>query len=98
MIVNLSAIDFVNNKKIKYKKEGIIMFGVSWCGFCKKALPSYIRASELIGKYKSFYYVNCEKVKVDINGYPSFYLVDKNGNIYKKYDGGRTVKDFVNAV
>lgn len=95
--------DAFNGKKIRSKKQGIIFFGVPWCGYCRKAVPDYEKTAQMLKPHYTFYYVNCEEnpdiaKKFNVKGYPTIKFVDKNGEIYKDYTGDRSVKSYLDTI
>jgi thiol-disulfide isomerase/thioredoxin len=105
-IVKLTENDFYKSKKgIKHslsKGKSIIFFGVPWCGYCKKALPEYIKAAQQLGKAFTLFYIDCEtypKVSelMGIKGYPTIMYM-KDGIPYKMYNGERTRDGFLKDI
>jgi thiol-disulfide isomerase/thioredoxin len=73
------------------------MFGVDWCGYCKKAKPIFDQLKATGTNGVDLVYVDAEKEKAktagfEISGYPTFYLAKGSQKI--KYDGPRTVDGF----
>lgn len=70
------------------KKPMIVFFYTDWCGYCQRFAPTYHKLSKdkEIKKNFAIAYVNCEKEEnhklaeeYGIQGYPTVYVVDKNG-------------------
>ncbi len=84
----------------KYK---FVMYGASWCGYCKQAKPEFekLGATKTIdGKVVEMSYVDADEKKEalkgkNISGYPTFHLYDPQGSLVKEYgDPSRTQADF----
>jgi len=75
------------------------MFRVTWCGFCKRAKPAYMKFMQehdgktINGRLLKIEMVDCEENKHNANlakahgvtSYPTFVLSDKGGN--RNYEG-----------
>jgi thiol-disulfide isomerase/thioredoxin len=86
--------------KMKKGSLGMVMFGASWCGYCKKAYPEFSKASEMLGDSFNMMYVDCEKFPkfgkaFNIKSYPTISYFSANGALTKKYEEERHHEDFV---
>jgi len=85
----------------------VVAYHASWCGFCKRAMPSYEEAARyskiplvaleasLIDDFITYYTSRSGKVthKPNIESYPTF-LIYKTGKLPLKYTGDRNVDSF----
>ena len=77
-------------------KQGIIMVGVSWCGYCKEANPEFRASAEMLeGKKLFFAYVDGDRnpdllEKIGVKSFPTFLFIDKNGFVSDVYKGERS--------
>jgi protein disulfide-isomerase A1 len=80
----------------------MIEFYAPWCGHCKRLLPEYEEAAEIIGnkavlgKLDATVEKNSAK-KYGISGYPTV-LWFENGVMKEEYDGQRKAKDIAKWV
>lgn len=88
-VIELTGKDFTNNKVRKTKDlSGLLIVYAPWCIHCLNVSETYKELSNLFINKFNFYSLNSEdklnlKIidKLDVKFYPSFYLVNKNGNI-----------------
>lgn len=78
-------------------KSALVEFYAPWCGHCKRLLPEFEKASEVLGQTALLGKVDCtiEKSlasKFKIEGYPTVYWF-VNGVQKEEYDGGRSSAD-----
>jgi len=63
-------------------KSTILFVYAEWCGYCKKTMPEFIKASSM-QKVRFAVMSDDEVAKMEnplqVNGYPSFFLIDGNG-------------------
>ena len=86
------------NKNFDKKKKYFIMLHVSWCPHCTDALPSFMKAKQILNKDKNICVeeFECEKypeLKKITSGFPTFLEVVKNK--MNNYSGPREVNDIV---
>lgn len=113
LVVELTPNDFDGKTLKKYKdKIVLVKFYAPWCGYCKRAEPSY---KELAKQYKNDKRVVIAKFDCDkypefvkdfnnfangpmIPGYPTI-LLYINGALYKEpYNDNREVENYMNFI
>ena len=85
-------------KNFDKKKKYFIMLHVSWCPHCTDALPSFMKAKQILNKEKNICVeeFECEKypeLKKITSGFPTFLEIVKNK--MNNYNGPREVNDIV---
>ncbi|RPJ76995.1 MAG: hypothetical protein EHM20_06740 [Alphaproteobacteria bacterium] len=97
--------DASGNLKVEMDgKKGMIFFGAPWCGWCKKAAPEYAATSKLTGHGFHMFALDCDKYgtfaqqKFRVHAYPTINFIDKEGKLYKKYEGERSVRGFLEGI
>jgi len=99
--INLSNIHLnKDNKGVKiknFKNPGLIAIKADWCGYCKRLKPEFIRAASKLNS-KSLYVIDGEEIgdMINVRGFPTIKIVDKDGYITENYNGKRTSDDIVN--
>ena len=84
--------------------KGMIMFGASWCGHCKRTSPEYEKTANALGSSFPLFYLDCEKYgefassALKINGYPTIKFIDRSGDLYKTYVGDRSYTGFLQGI
>ena len=84
-------------KDIIKSKPILVLFYVSWCGYCKQIMPIWAKIKKKLNKNKHIIVKELNgdiftKVvkKCEIKGYPTILFFDKNKVI--EYKGNRTVE------
>jgi thiol-disulfide isomerase/thioredoxin len=96
----LTPNDF-EGKSIKGIKDGMLMVGASWCGYCQMVKPVWTQFRRFAGKdfpvmaVDAVAYPELAK-RLGVKGYPTIFKV-QNGKL-KSYTGGRTLFDFVSEM
>jgi len=91
----------IKNKKIKNSSKNelnVLFIYANWCSHCISFKKIYAETASLVGSAITFYKLNYEKspelVKtLSVQSFPSLYLVNKEGKIYKKFIGDRSTKE-----
>jgi thiol-disulfide isomerase/thioredoxin len=111
-IVFLERSDFNGNKLHKSGKSGkwFIMVQASFCGWCTKAKPAFIKAKDQVGDRIVFATIHADSENesevalarefgsisnFDIKGIPAFFLYDPSTGVFTKYSGQNTEAGFL---
>lgn len=107
-VIELTPKNFDRSNKITHSKldgttKGLIMFSASFCGYCKRAAPEFIKTSNTLGSAFPLFTVDCEKYPeltkaLGIVGYPTIKYINKNGSIGKVYSKDRTLPAFLGDI
>tara|TARA_B100000963_G_scaffold362019_1_gene402125 strand:+ start:6184 stop:6567 length:384 start_codon:yes stop_codon:yes gene_type:complete len=106
-VIELTSNDFTNTKLIhpSFKnKIGLIKIYAPWCGYCTvmnfdmnflgKSLP---KRNIIVGAIN--YEQNKELVgKIGSKGFPSMFVVDKEGILHEKSMGNRSIMEILNVL
>jgi thioredoxin-like negative regulator of GroEL len=108
MVIQLTPENFkgktVVHSVLDGKTSGMIMFGASWCRYCKEASPAYSKTAAALGSAFPLFYLDCEKYgefagkNLGVKGYPTFNYINKAGKMNKKYEGERTYLGFTKEI
>ena len=96
----LTPNDF-DGRTIKGVKDGMLMVGAEWCGYCQMVKPTWAQFRRFAGKdfpvmaVDAVVYPGLVK-KLGVKGYPTIFKVQ--GGRLKPYTGGRTLFDFVSEM
>jgi thiol-disulfide isomerase/thioredoxin len=109
-IIFLEKGDFDGDGLLKKAKRWFIMVQASYCGWCTKAKPEFIKAHSDIGDkivFATIHIDNDDKntaalgadlrhiFGTDVNGIPAFFSYDAESRKSVKYTGNNTSQDFV---
>lgn len=92
--------DFTGNT-LKNVKDGMVMIGADWCGYCKMLKPTWAQFKRFAGKefpvmaVDAVAYPELAK-KLGVKGYPTIFKIN-NGKL-RPYTGGRTLFDLVSVM
>lgn len=84
-----SIVWYDNNHRCAWKssKSTILFVHAKWCGYCKKAMPEFIAASNLSSKV---HFAMMEdtimkdmETPLPISGFPTFFMIDGTGKLTK---------------
>ncbi len=88
-------------KTIKGVKDGMLMVGASWCGYCQMLKPTWAQFGRFAGK--EFPVMAVDAVahpelaqRLGVKGYPTIFKVQ--GGKLKSYTGGRTLFELVSEM
>ena len=96
----LTPNDF-EGKKLKNVKDGMLMIGSEYCGYCQMVKPTWEQFYKFAGKdfpvmaIDAVVYPELVK-KLGVKGYPTIFKIQK-GKL-KPYTGERTLFDFVSEM
>ena len=106
--IELELDDFIYKNNSFYLKntdnQGLVMIYAHWCGYCNILTPTW---KKLHNKYKNKFTIKAIHVEnkkggndklvkqLNIQGYPTILKIEKDGKIGKKYEGERTIEEFV---
>lgn len=107
-VIELTPKNFDKNNKITHPKldgstKGMIIFSASFCGYCQRAAPEYMKTSYTLGMSFPLFSVDCEKYPeltkaLGIVGYPTIKYINKNGSIGKVYNKERSLPAFLGDI
>ena len=94
-------------------KPMVVMFHATWCGFCKKAMPEYLKAEKAFEGKVNFYLVDIDEsakgilptieVRAHIGGIPAFIAgtdekqVTSGNSVFEGYMDAEQIKGYVRA-
>lgn len=66
-------------------KSTIVFVHADWCGYCKRTMPEFVKASGSIDKVRFALLSDVELKKMEnplqVTGFPSFFLLDESGKL-----------------
>lgn len=104
MFVVLSAKDF-NGKNVQKAKNtgGLLLVKADWCGHCKKLKVVLDKLSKKLNKAYPIFVLDADKdmgiiSSLKVDGYPTVFFIDRNGDIKEKYNSDRTEGAFLSEI
>jgi len=111
---NLSADHFkIDGKEVhiknSYGNPGLLLIHASWCGHCKRFVPTYQSLCKRLNKNgNDFPCLAIEESQLnksdvladalDVAGFPTLKFFDQNGKIIGDYKGGRDETDLLDTI
>jgi thiol-disulfide isomerase/thioredoxin len=82
---------------------GMIIVKNDWCIHCRRVLPVLEKTSKKLGTAYPIFKLDGDSNKksidlLKIEGFPTIFLINRDGKITKKYEGGRTEQEFLTSI
>jgi len=96
---NFDNIALDNNKNV------LVEFYAPWCGHCKKLIPIYEKLAQVFESDSNVVIAKVDATenqqlaaKYEVQGYPTLKFFPQGGKNGEKYEGGRSLKNFVDFI
>lgn len=91
---NIQSKKLINNER-SLKKYNLLFVYANWCGHCTRFKKVYKECAKIVGNVFNFYQIDTDKCKdltnsLKVKGYPSVYLMDASGRVYKEFNADRS--------
>lgn len=106
-MLNINKVDFKIGSKINLSKAkntgALVVVKADWCKFCKLLLIDLKKVSNKLGDAYPIMLVDADTNKEMVNvlgveGFPTMFFFDRNGNLSKKYSGDRSEGGILSAI
>jgi hypothetical protein len=82
-------------KKVKHHNNCIIMYYTDWCGYCKQALPAFLKASHILGSMVMYAVELCHLPKGHpISSFPTIIWYHSGGLSHEVHKGPHTPNSY----
>jgi thiol-disulfide isomerase/thioredoxin len=107
MITNITKADFKVGSKINLSKAkgvgALVIVKADWCTFCKRLLVDLKKVSKKLGDAYPIMLIDADTQKemvnvLEVEGFPTIFFFDRNGDLSKKYSGDRSEGGILSAI